>query len=123
MMTGVVNAALEASLRLSMEDTHGQVHEVEAILDTGFNGFLTLPSAVIRALGLPWRYRQQGQLADGNFRVLDVFAATILWDGQRRTVEVEALDAQPLIGMALMRRYELRVHVKSGGVVTIAGAP
>ena len=46
MMTGVVNAALEASLRLSVEDTRGHVHQVEAILDTGFNGFLTLPSAV-----------------------------------------------------------------------------
>jgi clan AA aspartic protease len=114
---------LEATLRLSVEDTRGQVHELEAILDTGFNGFLTLPSAVIRALGLPWLYRQQGQLADGNFQVLDVFAVTILWDGQRRTVEVEALDAQPLAGMALMRGYELRVHVEPGGVVTIAAVP
>ncbi|NUQ63739.1 MAG: clan AA aspartic protease [Pirellulales bacterium] len=123
MMTGVVNAALEASLRLSVEDTHGQVHEVEVILDTGFNGFLPLSSTVIGTLGLPWLYRQQGQLADGNLRVLDVFAASILWDGQRRTVEVEALDAQPLIGMALMRGYELRVHVQPGGVVTIAAVP
>jgi len=123
MMTGVVNAALEASLRLSVEDARGQSHEVEAILDTGFNGFLTLPSALIAALGLPWLSRQQGQLADGTFQVLDVFAAAILWDGQPRTVEVEALDAQPLIGMALMRGHELRIQVKPGGVVTIAAAP
>ena len=123
MMTGVVNAALEASLRLSVEDPRGQLHEVEVILDTGFNGFLTLPSALIAALGLPWLSRQQGQLADGTFQVLDVFAAAILWDGQPRTVEVEALDAQPLIGMALMRGHELRVHVQPGGVVTIAAVP
>lgn len=123
MMTGVVNAALEASLRLSVEDTRGQLQEVEAILDTGFNGFLTLPSALIAALGLPWLSRQEGQLADGTFQVLDVFAAAILWDGRPRTVEVEALDAQPLVGMALMRGHELRVHVKPGGVVTIAGVP
>jgi len=123
MVTGVVSAALEASLRLSVEDMHGQVHAVEAIVDTGFNGFLTLPSALIGALGLPWLFRQQGQLADGSFQVLDVFAATLLWDGQRRTVEVEALDAQPLVGMALMRGHELRVHVTPGGVVTIAAVP
>jgi clan AA aspartic protease len=123
MMTGAVNAALEASLCLRVEDTRGQVREVEAILDTGFNGFLTLPSAVIGALGLPWLYRQQGQPADGNFQVLDVFAVTILWDEQRRTVEIEALDAQPLVGMALMRGNELRVHVEPGGVVTIAAVP
>jgi predicted aspartyl protease len=58
MMTGVVSAALEATLRLSVEDTLGQAHEVEAILDTGFNGFLTLPAALIGALGLPWLFRQ-----------------------------------------------------------------
>lgn len=123
MMSGVVNAALEASLRLSVEDTRGQLQEVEAILDTGFNGFLTLPSALVAALGLPWLSRQQGQLADGTFQVLEVFAATIRWDGQARTVEVEALDAQPLIGMDLVRGHELRVHVKPGGVVTIAAVP
>ncbi len=95
MMTGVVSAALEATLRLSVEDTRGQVHEVE----------------------------QQGELADGNTRILDVFAATIQWSGQRRTVEVEGLDAPPLIGMALMRGHELRVHVKPGGLVTIAAVP
>jgi clan AA aspartic protease len=123
MMTGVVNGMLEASLRLSVEDTRGQPHEVEAILDTGFSGFLTLPAPLIGALGLPWLFRQQGQLADGSFQVLDVFAVTVLWDGQRRTVEVEALDAQPLVGMQMMRGHELRVHVKPGGVVTIAAVP
>lgn len=123
MMTGIVSAALEASLRLSVEDARGQVHEVDAIVDTGFNGFLTLPSALIGMLRLPWLFRQQGQLADGSIQVLDAFAATILWDGQRRTVEVEALDAPPLIGMDLMRGHELRVHVKPSGVVTIAAVP
>jgi clan AA aspartic protease len=123
MMTGVVNAALEAWLRLSVEDVRGHVREVEAILDTGFNGFLTLPPAVVAALELPWLFRQQGQLADGSLQVLDVFEAAIRWDGQPRTVEVEAIDAQPLIGMGLMRAHELRVHVKPGGVVTIAAVP
>ncbi len=39
---------------------------MEAIIDTGFNGFLTLPPALVAALGLPWLCRQQGQLADGS---------------------------------------------------------
>ena len=57
MITGVVNARHEAMIRLSVHYANGQAQEVEAILDTGFSGSLTLPPAVIAALGLPWRTR------------------------------------------------------------------
>ncbi len=122
-MTGVVNADLEALLGLGIRDAGGQDHNVEAVIDTGFNGFLTLPPALIATLGLPWLYRQQGQLADGSFQVFEVYAVTLIWDGQPRTVEVEAADAQPLIGMSLMEGHELRVHVTPNGAVTITAVP
>jgi predicted aspartyl protease len=35
---------LEAKLRIVVNDTSGLSHEVEVLIDTGFNGFLTLPS-------------------------------------------------------------------------------
>ena len=123
MMTGIVNVDLEAVLRLSVGDGAGHSHDVEAVIDTGFNGFLTLPPALVAALALPWLCRQQGQLADGSFQAFDVYVAKVDWDGQPRNVEVEAADAQPLIGMALMQGSELRVHVMPGGPVTIAGQP
>lgn len=123
MMTGSVNADLEALLRLTVRDASGRPKDVEAVIDTGFNGFLTLPPALIAALGLPWLCRQQGQLADGSVQAFDVYVATVDWDGQPRSVEVEAADAQPLIGMALMQASELRIQVVPGGSVTIAGLP
>src|SRR5436309_522080 len=73
MMTGTVNADLEALLRLTIRDAAGQPNDVEAVIDTGFNGFLTLPPALIAALGLPWPCRQQGQLADGSVQAFDVY--------------------------------------------------
>ena len=60
MMTGTVNADLEPLLKLTVRDARGQSHDVEVVMDTGFNGFLTLPPALIAALGLPWLCRQQG---------------------------------------------------------------
>jgi clan AA aspartic protease len=121
MMVGTVNADLEARLRLSIQDAQGHPHEVETVVDTGFNGFLTLPPALVVLLGLPWLCRQQGQLADGSLQAFDVYAAKVDWAGRLRTVEVEAVDAQPLIGMALMQGSELRVQVVQGGPVTVAG--
>jgi clan AA aspartic protease len=123
MMTGRVNADLEPRLRLTVRDAGGQPHDVEVVIDTGFNCFVTLPSALIAALGLSWLCRQQGELADGSILVFDVYVATVDWHGQSRSVEVEATDAQPLLGMALMQGSELRVEVVPVGPVTIAALP
>jgi clan AA aspartic protease len=89
----------------------------------GFNGFLTLPPALIAGLGLPWLCRRQGQLADGSLLAFDVHVVTVDWHGQTRTVEVEATDAQPLLGMALMEGSELRIQVAPSGAVAVAKLP
>jgi clan AA aspartic protease len=123
MISGVVNADLEATTRLKVQGPGNASRETEAVIDTGFSGFLTLPPGVIGALGLPWLCRQEGILADGSIHVFDVYVGTIVWDGRPWQVEIEAADAQPLIGMALMHGYELRVQVITGGDVAIAAIP
>lgn len=105
MITGVVNANREATIRLVVIGPSGQQQEIEAIIDTGFTGFLTLPAVLIAALGLPWLCRQPGILADGSVDVFDVYTATVLWDGLPRTVEVEAADTEPLVGMSLLDHH------------------
>jgi clan AA aspartic protease len=123
MMTGVVNAALEATIRLTVQGASAQTHEIEAVIDTGFSGFLTLPPRLITLLRAAWLGRQPGLLADGSIQVFDIYATTVVWDGQPRAVEIEAVDAQPLIGMALIHGCDLRIHVANGGSVTIETVP
>lgn len=123
MMTGTVNADLEPLFKIAVCDVGGQRHDVEAVIDTGFNGFLTLPTALIAALGLPWLCRQQGQLADGSILTFDVYVATVDWHGQSLSIEVEAADTQPLLGTALLHGSELRVEVRPNGSVTIVPIP
>jgi clan AA aspartic protease len=122
-MIGSVTEALEAMLRIEVHDSNSHVHEVEAIIDTGFNGYLTLSSKLIAALGLPWLFRQQGQLADDSIQVFDVYKATVVWDSVQRVIEVEAVDAHPLIGMGLLEDYCLTVDVRKGGKVSIQSLP
>lgn len=55
MITGVVNVDCEATIRLVVRGPNGQQCEVEAVIDTGFSGFLTLPTTIITSLGLAWR--------------------------------------------------------------------
>ena len=123
MITGAVNANLEARIPLLLQDASGGNHHVDAVIDTGFSGFLTLPSALIASLNLAWLCRQQGLLADGSVQVFDVYTATVLWDGQSRIVEAERIDAVPLVGMEMLHGFELRVKVARGGSVAIDAAP
>jgi hypothetical protein len=57
MITGVVNPNREAIIRLMVAGPGGQQQDIEAIINTGFTGFLTLPPALVAALGLPWLSR------------------------------------------------------------------
>ena len=93
------------------------------MIDTGFDGTLTLPSADIIALGLPWRRRGRALLADGTESVFDIYEATVMWDGILRRVAVDAADIASLIGMRLLDGYELTIQAVVGGQVTIKVLP
>jgi clan AA aspartic protease len=86
MITGVVNAEGEATIRLTVLGPSGQ-QAVEAVIDTGFSGFLTLPFTIVASLGLPWLRREHGLLADGAVYLFDVYRPTVILDGQPRGIE------------------------------------
>jgi clan AA aspartic protease len=123
MITGTVNARHEVLIRLPVRNAAGQEQEVETILDTGFTGSLTLPPAVIANLGLSWLSRENAILANGAVEQFDVYGATVLWEGIARPILVQAIDTAPLLGMALLIGYDLRVRVAVGGPVQIEAIP
>jgi clan AA aspartic protease len=92
---------------------------VEAILDTGFTGHLTLPPAIVRTLSLSIVGSAESLLADGSIVVEDVCAARVSWHGKERPVRVLVADTAPLLGMALLRGSEVRIAVRAGGDVAI----
>lgn len=119
MIEGTVNENCEATIRLTLLSITGEEHEIEAIIDTGFTGHLTLPVALIDRLALSWQNRAQALLADGSLHVFDAYIGTVLWNGKDRTVEVDAADTDPLVGMGLLRGHGLRVDVVENGTVKI----
>jgi clan AA aspartic protease len=119
MITGSVRASREAVIPLSVLDSAGQPHYIEAVLDTGFTGSLTLPPSTIAALGLTWRSRGRAILADGSTQTFDIYAATVVWDGAPRSILVEEVDTAPLLGMLLVWGYDIHIAATDGGTVTI----
>jgi predicted aspartyl protease len=82
-----------------------------------------MPTAVIASRGLTWLGREPGILADGSTDLFDVYSAVVLWDGEPRSIEVEAANTQPLVGMNLLHRHSLHVEVVNGGPVQISSLP
>ena len=118
MITGVVKSD-EGRVRLKLKGLRGRRQEVEAVIDTGYTASLTLPPAVVAALGLRWRSLDRFTLADGSECIVDVYVAKVDWDGKVRTILVDEADADPLVGMRLLRGHELKMQVRARGKVTI----
>ena len=119
MILGAVNDAYEAVISLTVQGPSGQSSEVEAVIDTGFTGFLSLPSAMAAALALPFLTNESAFLADGSLVTFSVHDATVLWHGQAKRVYAHLADATPLVGMRMLDRHNLNIDVEDGGRVAI----
>jgi clan AA aspartic protease len=119
MITGRVTTQREVVVRLSILDTAQQPHDVDAVMDTGFNGFLTLPRALMQTLQLPLAGNRRVTLGDGSTVVLDLYLATVLWDTQPREVLVLAAEGGSLMGMAMLYGHRVILHVVDNGDVFI----
>jgi clan AA aspartic protease len=119
MIFGIVNADFEPIIPLSICGSDGKVYTQEAIVDTGFNGWLSLPPDLIAELNLKWKRRGRAILGDGTECVFDVYEAVLVWDGNMLTIPIDEADSEPLAGMSLMEGYQLTVQVFEGGHVEL----
>lgn len=92
MITGVVTDRREAVIHLKVRGPARQQQEIEAIIDTGFDGWLSMPPSMIIQLGLVWHRRGRALLADGSESVFDIYEATVDWDGAARRIPVDEAE-------------------------------
>jgi predicted aspartyl protease len=123
MMTGRITPFREAIMALRVRGPGGQEAAITAVLDTGFTDYLSLSPGEIAALALPRRGAMRVALADGSIVSLQVYVATVLWDGQWQRVECLAADGGPLAGMGLLYGFRATLDVVDGGQVKIEALP
>lgn len=93
--------------------------EIEAVVDTGFDGELQLPPELVRRFGYPYEGSALGALADGSEGRFDYHSGEVLWHGTERGVLVISSDGDPLIGMALLGGSRLTVDAVPGGAIRV----
>jgi clan AA aspartic protease len=118
MIDGVVTdlqARVEVVLRLAARDDHA----VECIVDTGFQGELALPPALITALQLPARGRIWANLADGRDVPIPTFSVVIHWNDQEIDVTVMAMGNRPLLGTEILQGFNLSIDFEEDGELSL----
>ena len=119
MIEGLVNPDREAVVSLSLNGPKGQATDVDAVIDTGYSGSLTLPPSLVAELELPYVLSSKATLADDTEVGFSVYRATVLWDSKPLRIEADAVGSTPLVGMSLLDDHDLSIQVRVGGRVVI----
>lgn len=123
MIQGIVNVRRAAVVRLRVRGPGGVEAEVDAIVDTGFTSYLTLPASTVAALGLAPESGGKAVLGDGSASRFDICPAEVEWGGIWQTVLVSVLGNETLMGMRLLEGHKLVIYVVPGGLVEILPLP
>lgn len=100
MIVGRVTTNREAVIELEIIGRNQETTSIEAVVDTGFNGYLTLPSNVISRLKFQLAGNRSVTLADSNVVILDAYLGSVAWHDQIREALILQADGEPLIGMS-----------------------
>jgi clan AA aspartic protease len=69
-----------ASLPITFRLSNQPDFQIEFVVDTGLNDYLTLLPQAISAMNLPQYSNAPVRLADGTETMLSIHSATIIWD-------------------------------------------
>ena len=120
MIRGRVDAQRQARVQLEIQRNDSLYDSIEAVVDTGFDGQLTLPPQIIAELGLePDDEEANVILATGSHETVNAWNGYILWHDRRRSVLVLEANGVPLLGMELLEDSQLTMQARINGDVLI----
>ena len=110
-MNGVVDEFGRALIPLEIRaNQDADPSEINAWIDTAFNGELVLPRPMVEAMKLEQTAGIEAKLADGNAVLMESFTCLLNWFGQIHRVEAIANDGEfPLLGIGLLIGHRLMI--------------
>ena len=108
MLKGFVNGLDEPLITITLLSHGNRAHSHRVVIDTGFNGTLSLPEKVAKRYGWQWVGYESYEVATGAVVQEKVFLGKIRWFGRAQDVAAVASHAKDiLIGTKLLRRSKL----------------
>jgi clan AA aspartic protease len=93
---------------------------VEFIVDTGFDGDLSLPSSLVQQVDATFSTQRIVRLADGSKHYRPYYEIVLDWDEEERLTEITVLENSPLLGAVLLDGYLVEIEMTTGGRVQIS---
>lgn len=110
MLKGHVNSRGEPVVRIFLLFSTNRSQSHSAVIDTGFNGTLSLPESLIQRLGWRWIGYESYEIATGDVVREKVFVGRIRWFGRTQEVDTVASHAKDiLIGTRLLEERRLTI--------------
>lgn len=115
-MCGYVDEYLQPKVKLLVRGLR-QESEVEAVVDTGFNGDLCLPISLAIQLGLELWGDQYVELADGSIKHEFLFRGGAILEQSVIPVEISLTESEDaLLGVGLLKDQKLEIGFATGTV-------
>ncbi len=95
-------------LQISISGPYETPQQYDAIIDTGFNGFLSVPQSVADTLSLEHLATERVFFADNSEHIRWTSLATVILGDQRQdgVVYLEPLSEEVLLGVEFLRRFD-----------------
>jgi clan AA aspartic protease len=119
MIAGSVNEYRVPTVDLEVQGPTGNRERFEFIVDTGYDGLLSLHSAIAAELKLQKFATGRAVLADGSESDFETYQGFVVWDGELRPLVIDVVDSVPLLGMGLLEGHELRLQAIADGALQI----
>jgi clan AA aspartic protease len=124
MMTGNVNSKLQPTISLSLIAPDGTEFELDALIDTGFSGDITLPIETIRQMGLTFYVQDVHTIGNNQDAAFNVYTgAKVYWHQKDVDVLVMEVEGESYMGMELLEGSSLFVEAKPNGKVRVRELP
>ena len=120
MISGAVWPNRRAVVAVALLAADGQFQPFNFVLDTGFDGDLSLPAQTLQGLAADAELERIIELADGSRTTAPAWSGTALWDGMPRTVLIMESAGEPLLGMDLLWQSRITLEARAYGPVEIA---
>ena len=119
MIRGEVRPNRRAMVAVDLLAADGQFQSFNFILDTGFDGDLSLPTQILQGLDVAAEGERIIELADGSRTTTYEWSAIVRWYGAARPITIAESAGEPLLGMNLLWQSRITLETRAYGPVVI----
>ena len=89
--------------------------QIDACVDTSFDGALMVPESLAKKLQLKHLYDAEFEAADGELKPVKIYGGEVLWLGEKRTLHVLTTKGDfALVGVTLLEGTRLEMEASRG---------